>query len=259
MKKTALNFVYGNQSSMAFEITKINLDNSVIHEETILPERTIISEMRKHTDIMDIYSIEYNTPLTFEMELLLSDEFTRSSLRSVIRWLKRDTYLPLIFDTMPDTVFYAVMASDFIVYHNMRNQGYLKVVVTCNAPYGFTLVQSSPIYQNTGTNQISIISNSDFDTSLIKALIKKNGNGDLLIKNISNNTEYNLVGLLDGDQIILDSYNHIISATDINGNEIIINDKKNNHSWLTLWTENNQIQIVGDAEIQFLWQGSKVV
>lgn len=259
MKKTALNFTYGNESSMAFGITKINLDDSVLHEEKILPERTINAEMRKHTDIMDIYSIEYNTPLTFEMELLLGEEFDRYFLKKVIRWLKKDTYLPLIFDTMPDTVFYAVMASDFVIYHNMNNKGYLKVNVTCNAPYGFTLVQSSPIYNNVGTSNITITTNSDFDTSLVKTLIKKHGNGDLLIKNITNGSEYNLVGLNDGDQIVLDSYNHIMSSSDINNNEIIINDKKVNHSWLTLWAEYNQIQIIGDAEVQILWQGSKVV
>lgn len=259
MKNTALNFTYGNQSSMAFGVTKINLNDSVLQEETILPGRTIKAEMRRFSETMDLYSIEFEEPLSFEMELLLDDSFDRNSLRGIVRWLKRNTYLPLIFDTMPDTVFYAIMSSDFVIHHNLRNQGYLRVAVSCNAPYGFTLVQSSPIYINSGTTDVALSANTDFDTLLVKTLIKKVGDGDLLIKNMSNQTEFNLVGLLNGDQIILDSYNHIMSASDINDNEIIINDKKINHSWVTFWTDNNSIRLTGDAEIQFLWQGIKVV
>jgi len=265
MKQTALHFTYGNQSSMAFGVSKINFDSGVLQEEIILPERTLNTEMRKHTNIMDFYSINYDKPLEIEMEILLDDKWKeegflhRKYLVNVIRWLKRETYLPLIFDTMPDTIFYAIMSSDFVIYHNSRNQGYLKVRATCNSPYGFTMVQNSPIYTNTGLSNIQIIANSDFDTSLIKVLIKKHGDGNLLIKNISNGTEINMENLENGDQIIIDNFNHMMSATDIDDKEIIINDKKINHNWLVFWTNVNQLELNGDAEIQFLWQGIKII
>lgn len=256
MRKSALWVEFDGQSSMGYDVFQINFENNLIQNEEIITTRTINKVQRQNSNITDFYSIT-NSPLTFKVEFYCTKPITEEKKYSIIRWLKKDTYKTLRFDTMPDTYYY-VIATKIDIGHNSMQRGYFSVEFECNSPYGYTRVLTSDEYIISGTKNVNINSLSVFDTSIIKILVKTNGNGDLLIKNLSNDTEINLSDLDADIKITIDCLNHSLYALDDSDNEILIQDKKQNHSWLEFVPGVNNLSLNGNCEIQILWQGIKI-
>lgn len=256
MRKNALWIEFDGQSSQGYDVYQINFENGLMQNEEIITTRTINKVQRQNSSVVDFYSVT-NSPLTIRAEFYCSKPITEEKKYSIIQWLKKDTYKTLRFDTMPDTYYY-VIATKIDLNHNTMAKGYFSVEFECNAPYGYTQILLSDEYIVNGNNTVNLNSLSVFNTKIIKIITTINGDSNFLIRNLTNNTEINFNSLVSGTKITIDCLNHNIYAVDINGDEILIQDKKQNHSWLEFVPGINNLYFEGNCDLQILWQGIKL-
>lgn len=256
MRKTALWIQYNGYSSKSFKVFQVNFESGLMQSETLLPSRSLNTTQRQNSSISDFYSVS-ESPLTFEVNLVYQDKFTEDDKIAAMKWLKQDTYKPLIFETEPENIYYAIPTS-IDMSHDTLQKGYFTVNFTCNSPFPFTKVLMTPQYICNGELDININSNSVFDTQIVKVLAITSTNGNILIKNKTNNTELRLENVPANLKITFDCLNHQIYAVDSNNKEVLLNNNKLNHSWLELMSINNDIHIEGIMQVQIIWQGIRV-
>lgn len=256
MRKTALWIQYDGYSSKSFKVFQVNFESGLMQTETLLPSRTLNTTRRQNSSISDFYSVTESV-LSFDVNLVYDGEFTQDDIVAAMRWLKKDTYKPLIFETEPENVYYA-MPTKIDFTHDTLSKGYFTVTFECNSPYPYTKIQMSNQYIVNGSTDIKIQSNSVFDTQIVKVLMITKGTGNILIKNKSNQTELSFENIPSGLKINCDCYNHQIYCVDSSGNEVLINNNKKSKSWLELMAENNNISIEGNIEVQIFWQGTRI-
>ena len=256
MRKTALWIQYDGFSSKNYNVFQVNFESGLMQKETLLPSRNINKTTRQNSFISDFYSVT-EEPLTLEVNLVYKDRFTDQDIVNAMRWLKQDTYRPLIFESEPENVYYAI-PTKIDMSHDTLRKGYFTVQFECNAPYPFTKVQMSPQYACTTTLEDDINSNSVFDTQIVKVQVKTKARGDFLIKNKSTDTELRLIDVPANLKITFDCLNHQIYAVNSNNEEVLINNNKNNHSWIELMAENNTIYAEGNIDFQIIWQGIRI-
>lgn len=256
MRKTALWIQYNGYSSKSFKVFQVNFESGLMQTETLLPSRSLNTTRRQNSSISDFYSISEGV-LTFEVNLVYQDKFTEKDKQVAMKWLKQSTYKPLIFETEPENIYYAI-PTQIDMSHDTLQKGYFTVQFECNAPYPFTKVQMTPQYICQDSLDVKLQANSVFDTSIIKVQAITKGSGNILIRNKTNNTELNFSDVPAGVKVTFDCYNHQIYAIDSNQKEILLNNKKNNRSWLELISEYNDIHIEGNMELQIIWQGIQI-
>lgn len=256
MRTTALYLSFNGYSSKEFDILQVNFENGMMLTETLIPSINVNKTQRQNSSVTDFYSLS-NSPLTFTVNMVFDKEFTDDDKIKVIRWLKQETYKPLIFDTKPDDVYYAVVTGiDFT--HNTLKKGYFTVSFECNAPWPYTKVLMTDEFTITNSYSFNVQSNSVFDTKIVKVILEVKADGNLLIKNKTNNTELNFTGLVNGTKMTIDCFNHSVEATNSSDETILVNDKKQNHSWLELMAENNNIEVTGSCDLKIFWQGTRI-
>lgn len=256
MRKSALWVEFDGQSSQGYDVYQVNFENGLMQSEEIITTRTVNKVQRQNSSVVDFYSIT-NSPLTIKAEFYCSEPITEDRKYSIIKWLKKDTYKTLRFDTMPDTYYY-VIVTKIDINHNTMLKGYFSVEFECNAPYGYTQVLLSDEYTINGTQSVNINSLSVFDTQIITVIAEIKGDSNFLIRNLTNDTEINFSGLVSGTKITIDCLNHNIYAKNSDGDDILIQDKKQNHSWLEFVPGVNNLSLSGNCDFQILWQGIKL-
>lgn len=255
MRENALYIKYDGISSQEFNIYKINFENGTMITENLIPSRTINYTSRQNSSISDFYSVS-NSPLSFTVLLYVDKDITIANKASITRWLLKNTYKELIFETMPENVYYAIVES-IDISHNTLAKGYFTVKFVCNAPWAFTKIYSSDEYIINGIEKIELRSNSTFNTKIVKVKIKALAAGNITITNFNNDSKLVFEGLTENTILEVDCYNHSLYA-ELNSTEILINDKKTDKSWLELVADNNNIQIEGNCQILIYWQSIKV-
>lgn len=256
MKKTALWMLYDNRSSKEFSVFQVHFDDNIMQNETLIPSRTINKVQRHGSSIIDFHSID-TEPLKFSINLAFDGEITENDKVEIVRWLNKNSYKPLIFATMPEHIYYAV-ATSIDLTHNTLQKGYFTVNFECNAPWAFTKVLTSGKKNISTSETVSLESESVFNTELVKVEVTVLDDGDLLIHNETNETELRFADLINGTKIIIDCLHHSIEAADSEEQLVLINDNKENYSWLQLAAGRNKISIAGNCEIEIFWQGIKV-
>lgn len=256
MRKTALWIEYDGQSSQGFGVYQVNFENGQMQSEEIIPSRTVNKVQRQNSSVTDFYSIT-NSPLVITIDLYLDKPLTEAEKVKVVQWLKKDTYKTLRFETMPDTYYYCV-ATKIDLSHNTMSKGYFSVSFECNSPYAYTATLISNQYILDTPVELDIDSLSVFDTRIIRIMGTMDADGDFYIKNMNNGTEFYIKGLAEGTNFIFDCFNHETYANDADGNNIVIQDKKQNHSWLQFVPGNNHLHIETNATFRIFWQGIKI-
>lgn len=256
MRKNALWVEFDGRSSMGFDVYQVNFENGLMQTETLIPDRSINKVQRQNSSVVDFYSVT-NSPLTFSVFFYCEKELTEDRKVEIIKWLNKNTYKTMRFETMPDNYYYAI-ATKIDVTHDTMEKGYFTAEFECNSPYAYTELLMSDEYTITDAIDIDIKSNSVFETSVIKVIGTINEDSDLLIKSQTNNSELNFTELRAGDKFTIDCLNHNIYAWDSNGNEILLQENKQSHSWLIFEPGNNHLMVNGKCDFQIFWQGNRV-
>lgn len=129
-------FTFDNISSKDFGVF-IGSKKSGLFEEHLLPRRKIIEKKIAGRERPYFQRVEHE-PLSFSLSFVLDDWEDRDNLREISRWLFQPYYKPLIFDSNPNRVFYAIVEGDSTLLHNGAKNGYVELNIRCDSPYSYS-------------------------------------------------------------------------------------------------------------------------
>lgn len=137
--RESIYFMFDGKSSKDFGIF-LGATGSGLFQDFFLPTRNIIEKKIAGREKPYLQRVEQET-LSFSFSFILEDWNMVNNgdyLRGVARWLFQDQYKPLVFDSNPNRIFYAMIEGESSLFHNGAKEGYVEVNVRCNSPYSYT-------------------------------------------------------------------------------------------------------------------------
>lgn len=231
-------FTFDGISSEEFGINLVEEDSG-LKTDVFLPTRNLIITSAKNREYFQGIREE---PLQFPLHLYLKDWQNFDNLRQIARWLNTDYYKPLYFNENPSKIYYAMIEGTSNLFHNGLKDGYITLNLRCNSPYSY----SSPIdLRVAGSTSI----HNDGDVSIKpKVWIKTNSSGDVKIINQSTNQTVIIKDLQKDEEVFIDCENEeIVSSLEFLN---IYRYKNHNREWLKLERGFNQLEVIGEAEVE---------
>jgi len=257
----SLSFQFNNQSSTDYNIINCKIDSGLF-QESFFSDREIKEVItRKSNYLVEVKS----SPRILTITIAFTEDFDEDKLRSVKRWLSTESFSPLVFESMPDMIFYAIVIDSSELMHNGRS-GYINLQFRCKDEFIYSPQYLSPLY-DLSTNPISgttiqFINNGDVDCQPILSLLKID-NGDISIINLSDggkelkfsavlNTDgtVKIASLTADEDLYIDSENEQIVTS------IPLTYRYDNHNGIFLNMKRgvNNILITGTCKLQFKYQ-----
>ena len=177
--RESTSFLFDGHHSGEFGIYLASTENGLF-KEGFLPQRKINEKSTSGRVKPYFYKVEEEV-LSFSFSFVVEWREWEGLRRQVARWLYQPYYKPLIFDSNPSKVYYAILEQANIA-HNGK-EGVITVNVRCDAPYGYT-----PMYteEQLIAPELSTKTIKDSGTNGTTKNLKKE-NGDLVIANEINN------------------------------------------------------------------------
>lgn len=188
-------FTYNGVSSTEYDVVLASIDNISTYEMG-LSQSLIVGDMNKYRNRQNYNGRKYNDVLSFQFSIVRTpyvdgkqQYFTRADIRKINKWLTgADAPCVLHFDDDEEYIDYICLITD------VDNTAYdgriveLKYSVTCNAPYGYSEMQSIEMTVSSSEN-IRIVSNSDEINGYIypKITINPTSTGEIQLKNTDEN------------------------------------------------------------------------
>jgi phage-related protein len=250
----SLGFSYGEYGnflhSSAHGIINVKT-NSGLFEEQFLPTRSIVEEKTFGRKEPYFFGFEYS-PIEIPLTLFFEDGWDEYKIKSLVSWICRDTYQPLIFDEDDDRIFYCMYVGDPKIIHNGVKQGMVTITMRCNSPFAYSRVyQHEYSYTNNTLGTEMTFYNYGNIPFYPTFIIEKIGNGDISIVNTSNEGyEMKFTGLLDKEVVTIDGGNEDITTSIPN------TYRYNNHNgvFLEMTYGQNHLMIYGDANLLIKYQ-----
>jgi len=244
----SLGFNFDGIHSSQLGILNVYVDAGLF-QEVFLPTRTINEVVIRGRSTPYPQGVTY-APLEFPVKIAFEDGYDSQKIREVARWLCKDYYAPLTFDSNPERVFYGMFVNDSSLTHNGVQQGYVTLAVRCNSPFSYSHFKDSDDFHIDGEEIIEI--HNDGDLPIKPEIdIYKIGRGSLTINNFStrdNPFEFDI--LEDQETIYVDNEEEVIE-TDISNTERYDNF---NDNYLTLERGVNRLIITGSCIVRFRYQ-----
>mgnify|MGYP003483920867 FL=1 len=161
--KESTYFMYDGISSKDMGVT-IGTTKGGLYEESFLPTRNIIEKSVAHREKPYLQGVEHE-PLSFSLHFFIEDWSNDKLLRKVARWLFQSYYKPLILDSNPNRIFYAMVVGDSNLFHSGLDEGYIELEIRCDSPYSYTAEHELNNIEFLTSNIGSVVENSvaDFD------------------------------------------------------------------------------------------------
>ncbi|QJI52487.1 tail protein [Psychrobacillus phage Perkons] len=153
-------FMYDGLSSKDFGV-KIGTTKGGLYEESFLPTRNIIEKKVTHREKNYLQRVEHD-PLSFSLPFYMEDWNNDNQLREIARWLFQPYYKPLILDSNPNRIFYAMINGSSKLFHNGLNQGYVEMEIRCDSPYSYTAEHDLNNIEYRDSNVGSVLENDVF-------------------------------------------------------------------------------------------------
>lgn len=137
--RESIYFMYDGQSSKDFGVY-IASPNTGLFEENFFPNRRLLERKIAGREAPYLQRVE-NDPLSFTLSFVLEDWSEARDvnyLRNVAKWLFTDSFRPLIFDSNPNRIFYAIVEGQSSLFHNGAKEGYVELDIRCSSPYSYT-------------------------------------------------------------------------------------------------------------------------
>ena len=138
--KQSINFMYDGIASQDMGVF-IAWNDDGLFEENFLPERKIIERKIANREKPYFQRVEHE-PLAFSLSFAIADWEDKETLRKLARWFFQPHYKPLVFDSNPNRVFYAMFEGDSKVFFNGLNEGYIELEIRCDSPYSYSFEQT---------------------------------------------------------------------------------------------------------------------
>lgn len=205
----SLHFTYDGKSSKDMGVVLVNPSGG-LYKESFLPTRKIVSTTVAGRRNPFFQRVD-DDPLSFSLSFMIEDWEKRNSLREISRWLYKDYYKPLRFESNPDVIYYAMFTGKSELNHNGLYEGYVTVNVELNSPYIYSIPHKES-FRVTSSAQKKIYNNGDLPMRM-KMKITKHGNGNISITNTENNDIFTLNNLLDGEVVTVDCPNEYLTSS----------------------------------------------
>jgi len=250
----SIHFRYGDEGkSEAVHSSNLGIINvqvqSGLFSEVFLPTKTINETKIRGRDVPYPQGVEYS-PLEFPLTLFFDEGYDSKKIREVARWLCKDYYAPLIFDSNPERIFYAQFVNESKLNHNGCNEGYVELTVRCNSPFTYSHFKHSDDFYIDNQKLIEVRNDGDLPIKPEITIYKK-GKEPLSIRNLSNQDDpFEFVELEDEETVYVDNQEEFIK-TDITDMDRF---DSFNDEFLTLERGVNRLLVKGSCIIRFRYQ-----
>ena len=222
--------------------------------EHLIADRQIYETVVKDRD-KPYFGYVHKDPLSFDLFLYLGDRYRwdqgykERMFEKLAAWLDVDTYKPLSFCGNLDRVYYALPIEETEIFHNGLGQGYIQVYMRCDSPYSYSHFVDTGFYKVDVKEYIEI--ENDGMPINIEFSVKKIGNGELKITNMSNvsNSPVIVKNLKNEEEFTITKAGRFITDDD---NHLINDDY--NREYLELAYGLNRLLIEGSCYIKFKYQ-----
>ncbi|OXS74299.1 hypothetical protein B1B04_09235 [Lysinibacillus sp. KCTC 33748] len=177
--KQSIQFMYDGISSEDMGVF-IAWSNDGLFEENFLPNRQIIEKKIANREKPYFQRVEHE-PLSFSLSFAIADWENKDTLRKLARWFFQPHYKPLVFDSNPNRVFYAMFEGDSQLFHNGLNEGYIELNIRCDSPYSYSFEQTKENIELRETNVGSNVLLDDESFSLGEKINMQNTSNGLTI------------------------------------------------------------------------------
>lgn len=248
--REAINFTFDGISSEDMGVI-IASPTGGLYDEFFLPRRSIVEVKipKKHIPYHQRMELE---PISFSLTIFIEEWDERDNLRQIARWLFQDFYKPLVFETNPDRIFYAMFHGDSRLKHNGAKQGYIELDVRCNSPFTYSRTQEVETLEVRATNinnLLSIFNEGDMSIKPRAWITKRVAGGSITITNESNEQLITIDNLLLDEEVFIDFENvEIISSLETSD---VYHYDNHNGIWLELIEGDNSLSFIGDFDIRF--------
>ncbi len=243
--KNKLHFTYNGRESEDLGIANVNVDSGLL-DETFLPSK-IINEIKVKGRTKPYFIDKTYNPLILNLSFAFLKPWDEDLMKEVVQTFNVDYYKPLWFQDVEDSIFYCMYDGDARLIHNGLQQGYIEIQLRCNDICAYSREKTS-IHEDS-FDSISFRNRGNLP---IYPTIKfiKDGQGDISIKNTTNNKELIIVDLEDDEEITINNeYDYITS-------DIPSTYRYNNHNNIFMKMEigKNDIEATGIKYIEFIWR-----
>lgn len=246
-------FTYAGESSDDYGVELVYESAGTLNE-SLFSNRSIVTENVPNRDI-PIFKRVNTTPLTIDMTIWVRDWQIRNNIRAITRWLRKDTYQPLIFESNTDQIYYAICVGEPVITHNGNQEGTIKFQMICDSPFAY----SSPkidMLSVRGIEKRLYFNEGDVRIRPQLILTKQNSDGDIKIKNERNGQELILTNIYNNEVIRINCENEEITSSLENvSNRYII--EQHNDVWLDFdfnFFEANEFTFEGDFDCEFVFE-----
>lgn len=249
--KHSTGFLFNGIDSSSKGVIQASVDSGLF-EDNFLASRKINEQKIRGNERPYFLGIEHE-PFTFPLTLTFENGFTDEMAREVGRWVSTKYYAPLVFNERPNRIIYCMYQGDTKLIHNGCQQGYVTLNMKCDAPWYYSNVIESQIYDFSSNvlegSDLTYINNGDLPIKPI-IQIEKIGNGDISIINTSNGAEeLKFTGLVDGELLKVDCDNEFIESN--------IGLRYDNHNDVfieLLGFSNNYLKVFGNCKLKLITQ-----
>lgn len=249
MIKDSLHFKFDDRSSFEFCVINSSMSDG-LYKESIIGNKSVYDSY--HNGKNYFYRVEKD-PINFDLFLYLDPTLSKkefeTKLEEIAVWLDVDTYKPLIFESNTSRIYYAMPYGEVELIHNGNGQGYIWVPMRCDSSYcyspyygtGFIRIDGEKIYEINNLGHVDISPEMH---------IKKIGDGDLKITNLSNaKNSLSLRNLVDKEKVKI----HKSGSLEAEDYMKFYDDGYMNRN-IKLPYGKNRILIQGDCYISFLYR-----
>ena len=136
--------IFNGTDSRDLNISNVNLSGG-LQEDPFLPETQILEVSTRYRDKPYFQDVK-RLPQTFPITLLFDEGFNEESLRELGKLLHKNVYLPLIFSSRLDRIYYVIFEGLSSLNHNCLDQGYVTLSVRTNSPYAYKPFVVTDVY-----------------------------------------------------------------------------------------------------------------
>lgn len=156
--RESMHFIYDNINSKDMGVMLVSPKGGLL-EENFLPNRTIIEKNITYREKPYFQRVEHK-PLSFSITIFIENWKEELSLRKIAKWFFQDYYKPLVFDSNPNRIFYAMFEGDSSIIHNGLKEGYIELNIRCDSPYGYTAEKTENNIEFRDSNVGVVVSNN---------------------------------------------------------------------------------------------------
>lgn len=245
-----MHFSYDGKSTKDFGVVMVYPDSGLI-KESFLPTRKI-TEIQVGGRHNPFFQRVDDDPLSFSLTLYLTEWRERNNLRQIARWLHKEYYKPLIFESNSDVIYYAMVEGTSELMHDGDFNGYITVNFRLNCPYPMSIPHENTV-ESDGSATVEIYNNGDLPMRM-KMEITMKADGNITITDETTGNAFELTDLMVDETVYVDCINeYIVSSLEERLNRYLLDN--HNDEWLTIEAETSaNLTITGNASVKFIYQ-----